>query len=171
MASTDATQLPYRPCVGIVLINSDGLVWIGRRVLKWEGDGSELMWQMPQGGIEEGERPLDAALRELKEETGTDKVDILGESQHWLAYDLPEELVGMAFKGRYRGQRLKWFAMRFLGSDGDINISERPGQRTEFDAWRWAEMAALPELIVPFKRQVYDRVTAEFSHLTRVGFR
>lgn len=165
MTQQVAADLPYRPCVGIMLLNQDGLIWIGHRIPKLPGDGSDHMWQIPQGGIDGDESPRAAALRELKEETGVGAVEIIAESRDWLVYDLPPELVGIALKGKYRGQRLKWFAMRFLGGDGDVDISECPGHKAEFDAWRWAEMAELPNLVVPFKRGVYEAVVAEFAHL------
>lgn len=163
----DQTSLPYRFGAGIMLINRDGLVWVGRRLPKWEADRSAYVWQMPQGGITPGEEPRDAAIRELYEETGVRSVEVIGETQDWLTYDLPEALVGVALKGRYRGQKQKWFAMRFLGDDSEIDISARDGQKAEFDAWRWAEPAELPDLIVSFKRDVYLALIAEFEPYTR----
>lgn len=158
-------QLPYRPCVGVVLLNREGLVWIGRRVSKWSGDQSEHRWQMPQGGIDEGENPEDAAFRELLEEIGTANAEILAETSGWLTYDLPAEALGIALKGKYRGQRQKWFAMRFLGEDSEIDISERPGHKAEFSEWRWAPMGEAVESVVPFKQSVYREVEREFSAL------
>ena len=147
-------ELPYRPCVGIMLINREGLVFVGRRI-----DQTIEGWQMPQGGIDDGETPLDAARRELKEEAGTDKADFLSEMEEWLSYDLPQHLLGVAFNGRYRGQRQKWFALRFTGKDSDINIkTENP----EFGSWKWLALEALPRLIVPFKRDTYAKVIAAF---------
>lgn len=151
----DISALPYRPCVGIMLINPAGLVFVGQRI-----DNLVEAWQMPQGGIDPGESPEVAALRELGEEIGTDKAEIVAESRDWLTYDLPVELVPKVWKGRYRGQRQKWYAMRFLGCDADIRIeTEHP----EFGAWRWAEYRTLPELIVPFKRALYEDIVSEFT--------
>ena len=150
-------DLPYRPCVGVMLLNPEGLVFVGRRIEQTvEG------WQMPQGGIDEGETPVQAALRELKEEIGTDKAEILREHSDWLAYDLPQHLLGVALHGRYRGQRQKWIAMRFTGSDADIDVAT---EEPEFAEWKWLAMEALPRLIVPFKRDTYAKVIAEFHDL------
>jgi putative (di)nucleoside polyphosphate hydrolase len=160
-----AEQLAYRPCVGIMVLNRAGLVWIGRRHdARQEPEGPGAWWQMPQGGIDESEDPAEAALRELGEETGMRSVRVIAESAGWYRYDLPPQLRPMAWGGRYRGQRQKWFAMRFLGSDAEVAL-ERPGHKPEFDQWRWAEMAELIDLIVPFKRGVYEQVLAEFAHL------
>lgn len=160
--------LPLRECVGIMLLNAEGKVWVGRRKPKWAGDHSAKIWQMPQGGIERFEPPRIAALRELREETGISSVDVLAEHPHWLTYELPANLMGVALKGRYRGQRQKWFAMRFLGSDREIDISAKDGLKAEFEDWRWAPIEQVPKLIVPFKRDVYERVTGEFAHLALV---
>jgi putative (di)nucleoside polyphosphate hydrolase len=160
-------DLPYRPCVGIMLINRDGLVWVGRRRPKWAGDSLAYIWQMPQGGICQGEDALDAALRELGEETGVSSVEVLAEVPGWLSYDLPDELLGVALKGRYRGQRQRWFAMRFTGDDAEIDIAPRRGHKAEFDAWRWAPASQLAKLIIPFKRQIYRDVVAEFAAYVR----
>lgn len=167
-AETTATRdvLPYRPCVGIMLINAQGLVWTGRRLPKWSGDRSSHIWQMPQGGIDKGETPRQAALRELHEETGVTSVEIVGEIPRWLSYDLPPDLRGIALKGKYGGQRQRWFAMRFWGDDSEINIRPRNG-KAEFDRWRWWGVDALPDLITDFKRPIYQAVVAEFAHLTR----
>ena len=150
-----------------MLINTGGLVWIGRRLPKWVGDRSSCIWQMPQGGIGPGEDTAHAALRELEEETAVRSVEVLAEASDWLTYELPEHLMGIALKGRYRGQRQKWFAMRFTGDDSEIDIRARDGRKAEFDAWRWARMAELPGLVAPFKRPVYDRLCLEFAQFVR----
>jgi len=157
------SNLPYRPSVGIMLINRHGLVWVGRRQPKWVGDRSSYIWQMPQGGIDAGEDALVAALRELEEETGVRSVEVVAAAPGWLSYDLPDELIGVALKGRYRGQRQRWFAMRFLGEENEIDIKPRGGHKAEFDAWRWARVCELAELIVPFKRQIYRDVVTAFA--------
>jgi putative (di)nucleoside polyphosphate hydrolase len=150
-----------------MLINPAGLVWVGRRLPKWRDDTSAYVWQMPQGGIDDGEEPRAAALRELEEETGVRSALIIGETRDWLTYDLPPELLGKALRGKYRGQRQKWFAMRFTGDEREIDISAPHGHTAEFDAWRWAPLAELPGLIVPFKRPVYDRLALEFADLAQ----
>ena len=138
-----------------MLLNRQGEVFVARRI-----DMPDLAaWQMPQGGIDAGETPREAALRELKEEIGTDKAEILAESAGWLRYDLPADLAGGIWGGGYRGQRQKWFVMRFTGSDADIDLAT---EHPEFDAWRWVASQQLPELIVPFKRQLYLDILAEF---------
>jgi len=157
--------LPFRSCVGIMLLNRDGLVWVGRRRPKWASDHAAHIWQMPQGGIEKFEPPRIAALRELREETGVTSVEVIDEHSEWLTYELPENLLGVALKGRYRGQRQKWFAMRFLGDDSEIDIAPKDGTKAEFNAWRWAPIESVPKLIIPFKRDVYERVTSAFGHL------
>lgn len=163
-----AEDLPYRPCVGIMVLNRAGLVWAGRRIPlgNSEYDGSPKLWQMPQGGIDPGEDPLPAAQRELYEETGMRSVTLLRQASRWIHYDLPAELIGIGLKGRYRGQTQCWFAFRFDGDDSEIAIDPPPGGHVaEFDAWAWTPMQALPELIVPFKRPVYEAVVAEFADL------
>ena len=157
---TDRTALPYRPCVGITLINAQGLIFVGRRL-----DSTADAWQMPQGGIDDGEKPREAALRELGEETGVkpDAVKFLAKTHRWLTYDLPPELLGKVWGGKYRGQRQKWFLYRFTGSDGLIDISRDP---PEFAAWRWIAADEMLAAIVPFKRDVYDQVIKSFrAHL------
>lgn len=168
MKPVDPETLPYRPCVGIMVLNRDGLVWAGRRIALADSEmaGTDRLWQMPQGGIDKGEDPLPAARRELYEETGMRTVSLLAETPGWINYDLPAHLVGIALKGRFRGQTQKWFAFRFEGSESEIAIDLPPGgHEAEFDAWDWKPMAQLPELIVPFKRRVYDEVVAAFRHL------
>jgi putative (di)nucleoside polyphosphate hydrolase len=166
--TVDPETLPYRPCVGIMVLNRDGLVWAGHRIAETDSEmaGTDKLWQMPQGGIDKGEDPLPAARRELWEETGMRSVTLLAEAPRWINYDLPRDLVGIAFKGKYRGQTQRWFAFRFDGDESEIAINPPPGgHEPEFDAWGWKPMAQLPELIVPFKRSVYEQVVAEFRHL------
>ena len=159
------SDLPfYRPAVGIMLLNPAGLAFVGRRI---DMPAGLAAWQMPQGGIDPGETPRQAAFRELKEEVGTDKAEILAETRGWLHYDLPSDIASRMWSGRWRGQRQKWFLMRFTGEDADINpATEHP----EFDAWEGVEPRQLPDLIVPFKRPLYRDVLAEFhEHLPSIG--
>ena len=157
-------DLPYRPGVGLMVLNPAGRVFIGRR-----RDGPEHVdrthaWQMPQGGIDAGEDPWPAALRELHEETNIRSVEKLGEIEEWLSYDIPREIVGQAWKGKYRGQTQKWYALRFTGDDSEIDIAHPAGgHKPEFVEWRWEPMKNLPALIIPFKRPVYERVVQEFA--------
>ena len=158
-------SLPYRPCAGITVLNRDGLVFIGRRASGPEHIDLTHVWQMPQGGIDDGEDPYEGALRELYEETNIRSVEKLGEIADWLAYDLPADLVGEAWKGKYRGQTQKWYALRFTGDDSEIDIANPAGgaHKPEFIAWRWAPLRDLPDLVVPFKRETYERVAREFE--------
>lgn len=168
MSRVKAEDLPYRPCVGVMVLNAQGLVWVGRRIpiADSEHSGSSKLWQMPQGGIDPGEDPYPAALRELYEETGMKTVSLLAEAPNWINYDLPAELIGIGLKGRYRGQTQRWFAFRFEGDESEIAINPPPGgHEAEFDAWDWKPMAELPNLIVPFKRGVYETVVSTFSAL------
>ena len=154
----------YRPCVGVMLLNRQGLVWIGRRFEKQNDDGVGKWWQMPQGGIDEGEDPAKAAIRELAEETAVTSAEIVTQSPRWYNYDLPAPLIGKSWNGKYRGQTQTWFAMRFLGQDSEIDLKPK-GHKQEFDQWRWAKMDEMLELIIPFKREVYIDVLAAFRHL------
>lgn len=156
-------KLPYRKGVGIMLLNRAGLVFVARRI-----DTPSEAWQMPQGGIDEGEDPREAALRELHEEIGTDKAEIVAESKNWLTYDLPADLIPKIWGGRFRGQTQKWFLLRFTGKDIDIDIeTEHP----EFLDWKWAKVPDLPRLIVPFKRKLYEDLVAEFGPLIEAAGR
>lgn len=156
MTSEEIAALPFRRGVGVLLLNPQDKVFVAQR-----RDMKTAAWQMPQGGIDPAEDPLAAAFREMKEEIGTDKAEVLAESD-WIEYDLPHDLVPKLWKGRYRGQVQKWFAMRFLGEDADIDID---GPHPEFSEWRWVDFEQLPDLIVPFKRALYRRLVEEFRHL------
>jgi putative (di)nucleoside polyphosphate hydrolase len=158
-------DLPYRPCVGTMVLNRDGRVFIGRRTDGVEPTDEAHAWQMPQGGIDPGEDPWSAALRELYEETNIRSVERMGEIEYWLIYDLPPDLVGQAWRGKYRGQRQKWYALRFTGDDSEIDVASPAGggHEPEFTSWRWERMENLPALVVPFKRKVYEQIIAEFG--------
>ena len=151
------TELPYRANVGAVLFNAQGRVFVGRRADQALGGA----WQLPQGGIDGDEDPQVAVFRELQEEVGSADATVIGEHPEWLTYDLPDHLVGKAFGGRYRGQRQRWFALRFQGQDSDIRLDLDP--HPEFDAWRWAELAELPGLAVAFKRPIYEVLVKSFA--------
>jgi putative (di)nucleoside polyphosphate hydrolase len=163
--------LPYRPCVGLCLLNGRGEVFVGRR--KQEAGPEHVdathAWQMPQGGIDPGEDPYAAALRELYEETNVRSVELVAEAPDWFSYDLPGAITRKAWRGRYRGQTQKWFALRFTGEESEIDI-HHPGEgrhKPEFDAWRWERMDRLPDLVIPFKRGVYEKVIAAFAPFAR----
>jgi putative (di)nucleoside polyphosphate hydrolase len=143
------------------LFNPAGLVLVARRADLPNAEAPAGGWQLPQGGIDEGEDPRQAVLRELGEEIGTDRAEVIGEHDAWLTYDLPPELIGVALKGRYRGQRQRWFALRFTGEDSDIRLDLDP--HPEFDAWRWVRLEELPDLAVPFKRPIYEILVESFA--------
>jgi putative (di)nucleoside polyphosphate hydrolase len=169
-AAARIEDLPYRPCVGVALFNREGLVWIGRRADEnAEGEGKGHWWQMPQGGLDEGEDPYRAALRELYEETSVKNVSLIREAKGWFTYDLPPDLVATSWNGRYRGQKQKWFALRFEGEDSEIDVLHPGGggHDPEFSAWRWERLERLPALIVPFKRKVYEEVVRSFAGIGR----
>ncbi|EEX09257.1 (di)nucleoside polyphosphate hydrolase [Ruegeria lacuscaerulensis ITI-1157] len=162
MTPEQIAKLPYRPCVGLMLMNDQGKIFVGQR-----NDRFEDAWQMPQGGVDEGESPRDAALRELQEEIGVtpDLVEIVAETEGWLPYDLPHDIVPKIWKGRYRGQQQKWFLLRYLGRDDQIDIQT---DHPEFTRWKWQDPDRLIEEIVPFKREVYERVMEAFgAHIRR----
>jgi putative (di)nucleoside polyphosphate hydrolase len=163
----DKAGLPYRPCVGVMLINGEGRVFVGRRSDRSEEGVDSCWWQMPQGGLDEGEDPEAGARRELAEETGISSARFVARTRDWLTYDLPDELIGVAWHGRYRGQKQMWFAARFEGSESEIDLGPREGHEQEFDAWQWVSLAELPSLVVPFKRKVYAAVIKELGACAR----
>ncbi len=168
MTPPDRQSMPYRDCVGIAVFNRDGRVFIGRRMVEGDPEDSAVLgapWQMPQGGIDKGEAPYAAALRELYEETSIRSVELVAEVPGWIHYDIPDAALGVALKGRFRGQRQRWFAFRFTGSDDEIDVLD-PGDGSmpaEFDSWRWEELAATPDLIVAFKQDAYRQVVAALA--------
>lgn len=169
MMSSDLKDLPYRPCVGIALFNRQGQVWTGRRVGVREtidaADEPIFAWQMPQGGIDKGEDPYKAALRELYEETNVQSVTLLAEAQEWFSYDLDKSIIRKGWRGKYRGQTQKWFALQFTGDESEINVvtPANGAHPAEFSDWQWRELEETPDLIVPFKRRVYQQVVLEFT--------
>jgi putative (di)nucleoside polyphosphate hydrolase len=168
-ARRNVTDLPYRSNVGAALFNKDGRIFVARRADLPNAEGAAGGWQLPQGGIDAGENPREAVLRELEEEIGTRKAEIIGEHGAWLTYDLPPHLVGVAWGGRYRGQRQRWFALRFLGDDSDIRLDLDP--HPEFDAWKWVALSELPGLAVPFKRAIYETLAQSFAGFVAGGAR
>ena len=162
-------SLPYRPCAGMMVLNRKGLVFIGRRTDGPEHVDATHVWQMPQGGVDPGEDTYKCALRELHEETNIRSVEHLATIDEWLRYDIPREIVGQAWKGKYRGQEQKWFALRFTGDDGEIDVKHPAGgsHKPEFVEWRWARTNELPSLVVPFKRKTYERVVKEFAQYAK----
>ena len=170
MRKPDRETMPYRDCVGIAVFNDDGEVFIARRTpdeMSEDASEVEAPWQMPQGGMDKGELPEETALRELFEETSIRSVELLAEAPEWIYYDLPDEVLGIALKGKYRGQRQRWFAMRFTGDESEIDVLTPGGgaHPAEFDKWRWEELEKTPDLIVPFKKQAYLEVVTAFRDL------
>lgn len=161
-----ADSLPYRPCVGIMVLNPAGRIWVGQRAdAPGDAEGRGTWWQMPQGGVDPDEEPAEAALRELREETAITSVEIIGETPTWLNYDLPPHLLGIAWGGRFRGQRQKWFAMRFTGDEREIDLGVPGTPNAEFVTWRWCTPDELSAGVVPFKREVYLKVLTAFRPL------
>lgn len=162
---TDLSGLPYRRCVGAMLLDRSGRVFVGHRVPDEENSSLDFPWQMPQGGVDAGEDLVAAARRELAEETNVTSVSLLAEAPDWYAYDIPREVVGRKM-AKWRGQTQKWFAFRFEGPESEIDVLHPlGGHKAEFSRWQWVDMAALPGLVVPFKRPVYERVVEAFRHL------
>ena len=163
---------PYRPCVGVMLVNRAGLVFVGKRHPgdKVEHDSPEFDWQMPQGGVDKNEDVHAAALRELREETNVSSVSLIAEHNDWLSYDLPVDFATKAWKGRYRGQTQKWFAFRFEGDDSEIDVLTPDGgkHKPEFITWKWERIERLAQIVIPFKRPIYEKVAESFAPLIKV---
>ena len=160
MIQSEQESLPYRQCAGIVLFNNSGMVLVGKRI-----DQISEAWQMPQGGIDLNEEPLEAALRELEEEINTANVEILAESKNWYQYDLPKNLRGKLWKGKYRGQNQKWFAMKYLGEDNEIQ--PQSVKKPEFDDWKWVDIEDLPRVAIKFKQDIYRSISVEFYEISK----
>ncbi len=162
-------KMPWRACVGIMVLNGDGKVWAGRRIEKPNSEYAVAkLWQMPQGGIDKGEKPIVAALRELFEETGIESVEFLDKAPGWFTYELPDDLIGVGLKGKFRGQKQRWFAYRFTGEESEIRINPPPGgEKAEFDQWRWVDMNELVEMVVDFKRPLYRKIVQALEHLAK----
>lgn len=167
MTDASSPSLPYRPNVGAMIFHADGRIFIARRTDMPGAGGplSEGSWQCPQGGIDAGEDPKKAVLREVAEEIGTDKVRILAEHPEWITYDLPQHLIGRALGGKYRGQTQKWFALAFEGTDADIRLDAQTP--AEFDAWQWIDLATLPQQNVGFKKPIYERLVQDFAQFAK----
>ncbi|OHC75455.1 MAG: RNA pyrophosphohydrolase [Rhodospirillales bacterium RIFCSPLOWO2_12_FULL_58_28] len=151
-------KLPYRKGVGAVLFNAEGKVFVARRL-----DNPGKYWQMPQGGIDKGEKPRQALIREVAEEIGDIRYKVIAKGSSWIAYDLPDKLIGTVWKGKYRGQKQKWFALKFTGVDGDIDLNAT--SHPEFSEWKWVDIEELPALAIPFKRELYEKIVSEFRRL------
>jgi putative (di)nucleoside polyphosphate hydrolase len=176
LTSGSADEDLYRPCVGLAIFNRAGLVFLGRRERGPETGNTDFSWQLPQGGIDPGEEPRQAVMRELYEETNIRSASVIGEAEEWLRYDLPARLARQSWRGRYKGQRQRWFALRFDGDDSEIDVRNPAGgqHKAEFTEWRWERLERIPELVIPFKRDVYEAVVKAFGQFagqagTRAG--